>query len=768
MKRPPARCTPQAPLGEVTLFLRGTMNNWAALEDHAFQYHCDAYYLNVELSGQHEFKIADAAWTPALTVPAQRLRFEGEHTLRLAYRGGRPQVTLGPRTFADPLAKPVTDPVALSLRHDSRALDHKSPFGAVPAGTRVDFALTALPGVNRLTLVIERRRLEGNQERLDYTELARLPMQPQRQGTHERWTTHHRFDEPGVHGYWFEAEIGGRRFVFQNNRDSVYWTREQGSNGLGTVAEAPPQTRRIRRFRHTVHAPDFRVPKWAADAIYYYIFPDRFRNGDPANDPTPGRDRYQNHDIEFHADWNSRPYRPGSGDGSDAVHNNDFYGGDLAGIIDKLDHIRALGANTLYLTPLFQAASNHKYDTADYTRIDPAFGSNADFERLTREAARRGMRVILDTSLNHTGSDSIYFDRYARFKRGGAFEGGRVRPQSPYASWYRFDLSKRAPQLPYTGWVGVADLPELDKSSPDFRRFAFGAPDGVMQQWLDRGAAGWRMDVAPWVPDDFWREWRAAVKAHRPDALTIAETWFDASKFLLGDMFDSTMNYIFRNAVLDYAAGGDARRLVPQLELLREAYPPQAFHALMNLLSTHDQPRALHHLGHRGAGSDAATVALAQRRLKLALLFQMAYPGAPAVYYGDEVGVTGGEDPDNRAPFPWADTGGQPDTALQAQVQQLVTLRRDHAVLRRGTLGAPLHVDAHVIAFTRQLGDQWALVATNNADTAQTVSLTLPPGAPGRYADALGAGAVDAPVQAEGGRLTLVLPPLFGRVLFGR
>ena len=235
------------------------------------------------------------------------------------------------------------------------------------------------------------------------------------------------------------------------------------------------------------------------------------------------------------------------------------------------------------MTPIFRAASNHKYDTADYRNVDPAFGSNADFERLTREAARRGMRVIPDTSLNHTGSDSIYFDRYGNFGGQGAFAGGRVNPASPYASWYRFDTRQTQPDKQYQGWVGVTDLPELDKASPAWRQFAYGAPDAVMKLWLDRGASGWRMDVAPWVSDDFWRGWRAAIKTHQPDALTVAETWFDASKYFLGDMFDSTMNYIFRNAVQAWAAGGPAGEMVAQLEHLREAYPPQVLLSLIHI-----------------------------------------------------------------------------------------------------------------------------------------------------------------------------------------
>jgi len=761
-------CPAPAPLGDTVLFLRGPLNNWASLDDFAFQYSCDAYYLNLKASGRQEFKIADASWTPATTWPASGNSapfvhdFNGEHTLRLSFDAGRHRLDIGPKTFADPAARQVNDPVALSVRFDSRAAEHKQPFGAVTAGSTLTFALTAAPGVTRVTLVVEKRRFEGNQEVLEYSEVARVPMAKARAGDRERWTASHRFADVSVYGYWFEVQIGERLFAFQNNTDAVFWTREKGSGGAGAVADLPQALRNVRRFRQTVYAADFKVPDWAPDIVYYYIFPERFRNGDKGNDPRPGRDRFQDHTVEVHKDWNERTWRPGTGDGSDKYHSNDFYGGDLAGITEKLDYIRDLGANTIYMTPVFRAPSNHKYDTADYKQIDPAFGSNEDFVLLTREAARRGIRVIPDTSLNHTGSDSIYFDRYGNFRQGGAFEGGKVRPASPYAGWFRFDTTQADPDRQYKGWGGP-DLPELDKASPDFRRYAYGAPDSVMKLWLDRGAAGWRMDVAPWVPDDFWREWRIAIKQHQPEALTVAETWFDASKYFLGDMFDSTMNYIFRNTVLEYAAGGKMRALYANIELMREAYPPQAFYALMNLLSSHDQARALHHFGWHDDTRDGSTIALAKQRLKLAVLFQMIFPGAPTVYYGDEVGVTGGDDPYNRSTYPWADLGGRPDTALLAEFKRLIRMRHDHAVLRRGSIDAPLYIDDQVVVLLRRMGSTWAVTATNNAQQPRTVRLPLPAGAPlGVWKDALDGGDV---APAADGVMVLTIPALFGRVL---
>lgn len=756
-----AACADAAPQA-APLFVRGSMNNWGVADAYKLAWRCDAYYLNVELAGPHEFKIGDAAWSESATYGAFKRSFAGRQTLKLSFDHGKPLIAIGPRSYDDPDTAVPADPVARSLAHDSRRLADKAPFGAIKAGGEVRLNLHASPGVDAATLVVERRTLEGNQEVLDYTPVARLPMRRERVAGVDRWSAQYRYADIGVYGYHFEVVIKGKRYLYQNNTQPLYWTREQGVNGLG-AAQAVVAGQTIRRFRQTVYAPDFQVPAWAGDAVYYYIFPERFRNGDRGNDPVAGVTRYHDKSVEVHKDWLDQPYRARSGDGSDALDNNDFFGGDLQGVIDKLDYIRDLGANTIYMTPLFQAASNHKYDTADFRNIDPHFGSNADFTRLTEQAGRRGIRVIADASFNHSGADSLYFDRYANYPGQGAFRGERIDPASPYADWYVFDPAQREPSRRYKGWGGTADLPELNKASPSYRRFAYGAADSITRLWLQRGAAGWRMDVAPWVPDDFWRAWRKVVKSERGDALTIAETWFDSSKFLLGDTFDSTMNYIFRNAVLDYAGGVKAGVAYANIEMMREAYPPQAFYALMNLLSTHDQARSLHVLGDHGG--DPAAAALARRRLRLAIFFQMMYPGAPAVYYGDEVGVNGGDDPLNRATYPWADLGGKPDQALLADVKALIAMRNTHPVLRRGSIDAPLLLDDHVVVLARRDGANWAICATNNAATETTVSVTLPEGAPsGPYINPLDG----STTTARDGRLSLRIPALFGTVMISR
>ena len=781
----------QNPLDPALLGLSGDFNGFSPRPGDFFQYSCDGYYLNVDLQGTHEFKILDPIGAPKtrlgapdaahdVVTPNQpfplaseadgattnlRFDFTGAHTLRVSFEGAdrHPTLTITPKTWINPgLPAQVTDSVARQVKYDSRDTAYKSPYGAMTTGQKARFSLTAPPGVTAATLVVETRRLEGNQDVIEYLDPVKVPMTRTKDGDLERWSGSYRLDAKAVYGYYFELTIGGQQYVYENNNDSIYWTTERGSFGVGQIAFAPSDPKQVRRYRQTIYDPNFTVPDWAQDAVYYYIFPERFRNGDTSNDPKPGSATYLGGPIEFHNNWLDKPYVPGNADGSttdDNTYNNDFFGGDLAGIIEKLDYLKNLGVNTLYINPIFEAGSNHKYDTADYKKVDNSFGTNEDVSRLTSEAKSRGIRVILDTSLNHTGSDSVYFDRYANFPETGAFEGAKIQSSSPYADWYTFFPDKTQPDQQYTGWGGPT-LPELTESD-SFKAFAFGKPDSVMKTWLDRGTAGWRMDVAPWVSDQFWREWRTAIKEHRPDALTVAETWFDSSKYFLGDEFDTTMNYIFRNAVIDYANGRNAKQAYQSIELIREAYPPQAFYALMNLLSTHDVARTLNELGDTDT-STPAQVGQAKARFRLAVLFQMTFPGAPAVYYGDEVGVTGGADPLNRGTYPWADKGGKPDTAMLADFEKMIGLRNENEVLKRGSIDAPLQLDENIIVLTRKYQGVRAVTAFNNSTTPREVTVDLPLGYGDKpYRDAV----TGASVQPSNGKITLTVPALSGSVL---
>ena len=362
------------------------------------------------------------------------------------------------------------------------------------------------------------------------------------------------------------------------------------------------------------------------------------------------------------------------GDGrSDSDYSNDFYGGDLDGIIQKLDYLRSLGVNVIYINPIFQAPSNHKYDTTDYLHIDEAFGTLDTFKKLVAESKKLGIRIILDTSLNHCGSDSLYMDRYGKYHSNGAFENETIHTNSPYYEWFEWNRDAKSPDREYGQWANptLATLREVDS----YKNFAYRDKRSVIKYWLSLGIGGWRMDVTPWKSDAFWKDWRKELKKDYPNAFTIAEVWFDASKYFTGDMFDSTMNYIFRSAALNFARGGNASLTSDTLEMLRENYPKPVFYRLMNLVSSHDVPRALFELGYMKYG--AANYDEMRKRLLLCFVLQFTYPGAPTIYYGDEVGMTGGADPMNRGPYPWKEDGcNYGDYSLIDVVKELSTIRR--------------------------------------------------------------------------------------------
>jgi cyclomaltodextrinase len=780
------------PLPDTPIYLRGSFNSWVADDAMQLTYDCNRFVLSAEILGSIDFKIADASWSAATTFGggAQGTAVELGTPIIVSNAEAGPNLTIvgtGAMTFTLDLSQSRDTPVLLvteggggpnigdneiaqSLHFDSRALAHKTPFGAIHPGTSVTFTIEVkADSLSGIDLFVEQEDIYENQYTITYTPVAKVAMTragTSPDGSKDRWQGSFTFEASAVYGYYFETVIDGESVIYANNNITIPYTRSVGAGGVGRPYYKPMQAEAIRRFRQTVYDPAFSPPDWAKDAVYYYIFPERFRNGDPGNDPTPGQDTYVGDiDVELHPTWiDDGPWVPGAvdgHDGDDEHHNNDFYGGDLQGIIAELDYIASLGANTLYINPIFEAPSNHKYDTSDYLSIDDNFGDDAVFDTLVDEATSRGIRVMLDTSLNHCAADSVYMDRYGKYPGPlGAFEGQVIRTDSPFYDWFEFNPAATDPDQAYNSWLGISTLANLQESDA-WKSFAFGADDSVTRSWLRRGVSGWRMDVAPWVEDDFWREWRVAVKQENPEALALAETWFDSSKFFLGDTFDSTMNYIFRDAVFAFARGEDAARAMEILELTREHYPPEVYHSLMNLLSTHDAPRALFQFGYDVGDTSFPVVAVAKQKLRLAVLFQMTYPGAPAIFYGDEVGLTGGPDPFNRRTYPWADQGGTPDLALLGDITALVEMRQQHPVLRRGSL-VPLYTDANVIVMLRRQGDVTAIVAVNNHDSARTVTVDLTGhGVSGTLQNLVGSRDT---IEITGSTVELELPALFGSV----
>ena len=462
-------------------------------------------------------------------------------------------------------------------------------------------------------------------------------------------------------------------------------------------------------FQITIYDSSFETPEFIHGANIYQIFPDRFCRAATASvDDRTDRHIHESWDEDLLTDSDPR-----SGDHMAL----DFFGGTLTGIQEKLPYLKELGVTALYLNPIFRARSNHRYDTGDYTQIDPLLGTEAEFRDLCHAAKESGIAIILDGVFSHTGEDSKYFNHFGHYRGPGAYQG----PQSPYYDWYTF---KSFPDE-YACWWGIPSLPECRKDNPDYQRFMLKDKTGIVPRWIRAGSSGWRLDVADELPMDFLRKLRVAAKRADPEALVLGEVWEDASNkvaygqlrcYCTGDTLDSVMNYPLREAILAFVTGqAPAKDLVRLIEHQAEVYPPQFRYSLMNLIGSHDRARVLNVLcGKEGkelskAEQQAmrltpAEYALAVRRLKTCVDILCALPGCPTIYYGDEAGLTGCPDPFCRRPFPW----GKVDQELHDFIAAKLTHRRASDVLRLGHCAVEA-VDDDTLVITRFLEDTDAL-----------------------------------------------------------
>lgn len=580
---------------------------------------------------------------------------------------------------------------------DSRDERCKSPFGAVPSGQRVTFTLRP-PRAEGYVAAALIARLEQEGDRI-----IKIPLP------------------------WSGLE--GSRDLFLGTLDTgnyvgLIWYALRLSRLDGTGDETG-------ECQLTVYDGSETVPAWFGEGMTYQIFPDRFcrtRIPNPAGMPG-GR--------WVHQSWEEEPaFGP---DEHGEVRNRDFFGGDLRGVMEKLPYLKGLGVETLYFCPIFEGPENHRYGTGDYEKIDPMLGTAEDFSALCAAAHGLGMRVMLDGVFNHTAFVSKYFNGDGSYPALGAAQSR----ESPYYDWFWWE---RWPDK-YASWWGIYSMPTTNKKNAAWLDYITGE-NGIIRSWLRAGADGWRLDVADELPDEVIAAIHAAARCEKPDAVVIGEVWEDGShkiaysvrrRHIWGGHCDGLMNYPFQNALLAYLLGGDAKDFMETMERQRENYPPFAFYSSMNAMGTHDTARILTRLGagpgweHRSKAErgayrmDHARLARAKALLKLGAAVLFAFPGSPTLYYGDETGLEGFEDPFNRRTFPW----GREDRELAEYVAALGAFRRESKALRRGDLRY-IAADGPLLAFTRSHGEETVLCAVNTSGEEQTFIwegrvLILPP-----------------------------------------
>lgn len=687
--------------------------------------------------------------------------------------------------------------------HNSWISTYRAPFEAVKEGTPVKLSLATGKGdVTSAKLVVYKAKITangGDEYNPDYTAgtVTSYPMtKASTSGDQDIWTASFTPTSYGLYGY---------KFVLND-------TKEYGDDAKpGSTGEL--KLRGVKPYQLTVYSKDYKTPDWAKDAVCYQIFPDRFFNGDKSNDNA--RANARGFQPVQHRKWSDLPanYSKTPAADGDKWECNDFFGGDIAGITKKLDYLKGLGVTAIYVNPIYDASSNHRYDAVDYGTIDPFLGNFKDLEKLSAEMQKRGMHLIMDGVYNHIGDDSIYFDRYGKYKTVGAYEywsriydlmndkhmteaaakveakkeleaEGQVFIPWHWENWFDIRNEKTQDMMgkkyAYHDWQGYdslvpfkdADYPGSEQGTVksdlgDYLLYGNGKDKGVIMKWFDEGLDGWRLDVAKEVPPGFWANVRKEVKSIKTkdgsEPLLLGEIWQDGSQFFTGDTFDSVMNYKLSFALGDlFLNKGDAKAADYELTVLRQNYPKEAFYDLMNIVDSHDTVRAIYKFG---GGSDSVAQPtkkdfdynLGKARLKLAATFLMGYPGMPTIYYGDEAGQYGSGDPDCRRTYPW----GKEDKDLIAHYKKVIGVRNAHKdIFARGDVNT-LKAEGDIYAFSRKADSGKLGIVALNRGKAQQVTLPVSAADGTIFTDEL----TGTKATANGGQLTLALGENQGMML---
>ncbi|WP_042277959.1 glycoside hydrolase family 13 protein, partial [[Clostridium] dakarense] len=490
--------------------------------------------------------------------------------------------------------------------------ENKAPFGAlkINQGMKISINVNEDSNISNIAWVILREDVE----------LSRINLVKESENCYKGECS--LFEEVGIYFYYFEVEL--------NNNQKVFYGRSRED---GQACEYSYYD--INKYQVTVYE-EYEVPTWYKEGIVYQIFVDRFNNGNKTKKPSNPKEN-----SFIYGTWSDIPMYIKNKE--DEVIRWDFHGGNLKGIIDKLTYLKRLGVSIIYLSPIFESSSNHKYDTGNYENIDPMFGDEEIFEDLIKKAEKKGINIVLDGVFSHTGADSKYFNKYGTYDEVGAFQS----QESKYSSWYNF---KNFP-LEYKCWWGVKELPNVNELDPGYIDYIIKSKDSIIRKWTSKGVKGWRLDVADELPTKFIKLLKEELKDIDNEAVLSGEVWEDASNkvsyderrsYLLGNQLDSVMGYPFRSNVVSFLKGEiTSKDLRNKFMEIKENYPKEAFKSNLNLIGSHDVNRIKTELNED------------KEMVKLAVSIQMTFEGVPYIYYGDEAGLIGEKDPDNRRTYPW-------------------------------------------------------------------------------------------------------------------
>lgn len=563
----------------------------------------------------------------------------------------------------------------MSIIYDSWMESHKKPFGALEIGEDININVEAISDVKEIYLI-----LETNED-------IRKEIKMENKSNGIFTIDKYKFEKENIYFYYFKSIEG-------ETLDVKYYGK---SYDCGECVEYH-DINYINKYQITVSRKT-ESPKWFKEGILYHIFVDRFNRTGKINNPKKNSFIYAN--------WEDTPMYIKNKENE--VIRWDFHGGNLKGIISKLNYLKGLGVTVIYLSPIFKSQSNHKYDTGDYKTIDPMFGDEEIFKELIYKASKKGINIILDGVFSHTGDDSIYFNKYGNYDSLGAYQS----KNSKFFSWYNF---KDYPNE-YDCWWGVKSLPNVNEIENSYMDYIIRDKDSVIKKWMNYGVKGWRLDVVDELPSKFLETLKKETLNIDNESVIVGEVWEDASnkisyserrKYFLGNQLNGVTGYVFKNIVVEFLKGNiNSQDVYNRFMTIKENYPKDAFKSNLNLLGTHDTRRILTELNEE------------KELLKLAVFIQMTFEGVPYVYYGDEAGLIGETDPDNRRTYPWENE----DKDILNFYKKIIKERKNNKLLSSGETKFLKLSNQNILGYIRYIKTDKILVLINRSNIKEKIDI---------------------------------------------